>query len=157
MLFLLFHLGDQRYAISAGEVREILPVVAIRPIAHAPEGVAGVADYRGTPLPVVDLARVVLSRAAEARLSTRLVVVALGDAGREPQLLGLIAERVTEVVRCAPTDFQPCGVTSEHAPYLGPIARLNDVLVQRIELGRLLPAPVREALFQQVSRHHAAH
>lgn len=156
MLFLLFQLGEQRYAIAAGEVQEILPLVAIRPVAHAPEGVVGVADYRGTRLPVVDLARLVLSRPAESRLSTRMVVVSVGDAKGEPQLLGLIAERVTEVVRCAATDFQPCGITSGQAPYLGSMARLNDVLVQRIDLDQLLPAPVREALYQQVAVHHAA-
>lgn len=157
MLFLLFHLGDQRYAIPASDVREVLPMVTIRPVAHAPEGVAGVADYRGTPLPVVDLARVVLSRAAEARLSTRLVVVALGDESGHPRLLGLIAERVTEVVHCAAADFQQSGVTNEDAPYLGPMARLDDVLVQRLELSQLLPPAVRDALFPQAARPHAVH
>ena len=151
MLCLLFQLGDERYALRAAEVCEVLPALAVRPIAHAPRGIAGIVDYRGTSLPVIDLSQIVLSRPAEMRLSTRLIVVTLGVRAAEPRLMGLIAERVTEVVRTAPADFETPGVTSAAAPYLEEVFRVGGGLVQRVNIGRLLPAPVQDALFQPVS------
>ena len=146
MLCLLFQLGDERYAVNAADVREVLPTLAVRPIPHAPEGIAGIVDYRGTSLPVVDLAQLVLSRAAATRLSTRLIVVGVGN-GEQARLLGLVAERVTEVVHTSPADFQPSGVTTAQAPYLEDVIRVGGTMVQRINIDRLLPAAVYDALF----------
>jgi chemotaxis-related protein WspB len=127
MLCLLFQLGDERYAIKAAEVREVLPTLAVRSIPHAPDGIAGIVDYRGTSLPVVDLAQLVLSRAASPRLSTRLIVAGVGS-GEQSRLLGLVAERVTEVVHTSPADFQPSGVSTAQAPYLEDVIRVGGSL-----------------------------
>jgi chemotaxis-related protein WspB len=155
MLFVLCQLGDEGYAIACRDVREILPRIAIRAIPHAPDGVAGVADYRGEVLPVVDLARIVSGRDAQSRLSTRLIVVNVADAQGETRALGLIAERVTSVTRCEPSDFHASGVHNGNAAYLGEMTRVHDRLVQRIDVARLLPASVRDALFPPAVNHGA--
>ena len=41
-LFLVFHIGDQRYALKATEVAEVLPRLPLKPLAHAPLWVAGI-------------------------------------------------------------------------------------------------------------------
>ena len=148
MLFLLFRLGADRYALEAGVVAEILPFVGIKQIPQAPPGVAGVLDYRGTPVPVIDLSHLTLGRPASARLSTRIVIVdyPAGLAGRT-RPLGLIAEHATETLRREPTDFVPSGVDVVAAPYLGGVATDPGGLVQRIDLGKLLPNHLRDRLF----------
>jgi chemotaxis-related protein WspB len=55
MLFLLFQLGEERYALDTSHVAEVLPLVAITPIPQAPTGVAGLFNYRGAPVPAIDL------------------------------------------------------------------------------------------------------
>lgn len=35
-LFLVFHIGGERYALRATEVAEVLPRLPLKPIAHAP-------------------------------------------------------------------------------------------------------------------------
>ena len=55
MLFLTFQLGVDRYALDAKRVAEVLPLVDIKQIPHAPAGVAGVFNYRGTPVPVIGI------------------------------------------------------------------------------------------------------
>jgi chemotaxis-related protein WspB len=146
MLFLLFELGEDRYALDARRIAEVLPLVRIKRIPRAPEGVAGVIDYHGSPVPVIDLSLLALGRPARQRLSTRIVVVRYPDGG--DHLLGLIAERASETLRREPSDFSDSGVTSEAAPYLGPVTRDGRGLVQRVEVERLLPAAVRERLFR---------
>lgn len=147
MLFLLFELGEDRYALDAGSIAEVLPLVRIKRIPRAPPGVAGVFDYRGVPVPVIDLSQLALGRPARRRLSTRIVVVYYPD-GDGRHLLGLIAEKAAATLRREPADFSDSGVAGAEAPYLGPVTSDANGLVQRIEVERLLPQAVRELLFR---------
>jgi chemotaxis-related protein WspB len=149
VLLLLFELENDRYALDARQVAEVLPLVCIKQIPHPPRGVAGVINYRGAPVPVIDLAELMLGRAARTRLSTRLVVVHYPDEHSQKRLLGLIAERATETIRRPDTDFVASGVTIDQAPYLGPIATDARGIVQLVDVSTLLPMSVRDVLFKQ--------
>src|SRR5471032_655444 len=46
-LFLVFHIGNERYALKATEVAEVLPRLPLKPLAHAPLWVAGIFAHRG--------------------------------------------------------------------------------------------------------------
>jgi chemotaxis-related protein WspB len=74
-LFLVFRIGSERYALQATEVAEVLPRQPLKPIAHAPHWVAGVFAYRGAVVPVIDLCALTFGTPAQARTSTRLVLV----------------------------------------------------------------------------------
>ena len=152
MLFLVFQLGDERYALDAGEVAEVLPLVEIKRIARAPAGVAGVFNLRGRAVPVIDLGLVAFDRPSQMRLSTRIILVHYRDPSGEKRLLGLVAERVTETVRRERADFAPAGVTSPGARYLGPVASDGRGLLQEVLVDELLPTSVRAALFQEVEQ-----
>jgi chemotaxis-related protein WspB len=147
MLFLLFQLGQDRYLLDTGRVAEVLPLVAITQIPQAPPGVAGLFNYRGVPVPVVDLSQLALGRPARSRLNTRIVLVHYPDGSGGTHLLGLIAERVTETVRRDEADFVASGVSSDRTPYLGPVATDARGLLQWIVVESLLPASVRDVLF----------
>jgi chemotaxis-related protein WspB len=149
MLFILFQLGRDCYALDAAQVVEVLPLVRVKKIPRAPTGVAGVFTYRGAPVPVLDLCELALGRPAQARLSTRLLLVRYPDATGTKRLLGLIAEKATETLRREPGDFVAAGVRSDGAPYLGPVANDPRGLIQWIEVDKLLSASVRAALFEQ--------
>lgn len=149
MLFLLFQLGNDRYALEAGQVAEVLPLVNLKQIPQAPPAVAGVFDFRGEPVPVVDLSQMALGRPARSRLSTRIIVAHYPDGHGDRRLLGLIAERVTETMRRDSRDFLVSGVDLDAAPYLGPLATDARGLIQRVDVDRLLTPAVRDLLFQQ--------
>jgi chemotaxis-related protein WspB len=149
MLFLLFELGHDRYVLDAREVAEILPLVGIKQLPQAPPSVAGIVNYRGAPVPIIDVSQLTLGQPAQRRLSTRIVLVRYPDAYGEMHLLGLIAERATRMVRREETDFVASGVTNQGTPYLGPVAPDARGLLQWIDARTLLPAPVRDMLFRQ--------
>ena len=153
MLFLLFQLGRDRYALDSAQVAEVLPLLGIKQIPQVPRGIVGAFNYRGVPVAVVDLCEFALGRPARKQLSTRIVLVNYADAAGASRLLGLIAEKVTETLRCEPGDFAPAGVTTDAAPYLGPVRADERGLVQWIDPDKLLPMPVRDALFQQLAGH----
>lgn len=151
MLFLLFQLGSDRYAMPARDVAEVLPLVALKEVPGAPRGVAGLMDYRGAPVPVIDLTALALGRPAARRVSTRLFMARYASPGGGERLLGFIAEHATEMLRKAPEEFQPAGVRSAETRYLGPVLPDPRGLIQRVEIAALLSDELRAALFTESS------
>ncbi len=158
MLFLLFQLGRDRYALEAKRVIEVLPFVEIKRIPRAPAGVAGIFNYRGQPVPAVDLCELTIGRPAAERLSTRIFVVDYPDAAGEDHLLGLVAENATEMLRKQESDFVNSGVKVESAPFLGRVLMDNDGVIQRFHDQRLLSDSVRDLLFARTPQlSHEGH
>ncbi|MGO2450277.1 chemotaxis protein CheW [Pseudomonas taetrolens] len=141
-LFLVFYIGDERFALPATDVVEILPRLPLKPIAQAPVWVAGLFEHRGQMVPVIDVSAMAFGNPAVARTSTRLVLVNYGE-----RLLGLILEQASDTVRCDPADFQPHGVDNRDAPYLGPVRKDEKGLLQWVEVVDLLSPAVRALLF----------
>jgi len=151
VLVLLFDLDGDRYALDARQVVEVLPLVRIKQIPQPPRGVAGVLNYRGAPVPVIDLTALMLGRPSRTSLSTRLIM-AHYPAGEGPaRVVGLIAEHATETMRRPDQDFVEAGLDVNGAPYLGRIATDPGGMVQLVDVSRLLPPAVRDQLFQQVA------
>ena len=75
MLILTFTAGGNRYAVEAARVIELVPRVELRCMPHAPAFLAGLLDYRGTVVPVVDLGLLLGSSPCQDRLSTRIILV----------------------------------------------------------------------------------
>ena len=141
-LFLVFHIGDERYALPATDVVEVLPLLPLKPIAHAPAWVAGVFTHRGQVVPVIDISAMTFGLAAVARTSTRLVLV-----NYRGQVLGLMLEQASDTLRCNPADFQSYGLDNRDAPYLGPVRSDQHGLVQWISIDELLSPAVSALIF----------
>src|SRR5690242_18803894 len=121
MLFLLFQLGNDRYALKASDVVEIVPLVALKELPQAPKGVAGLFNYRGQPIPAIDLCHLTVGHSASERLSTRIIIINYPDQNGKNHLVGLIAENATETLRKDPEQFADSGLRLNQAPYLGPV------------------------------------
>lgn len=147
-LFLVFRIGTERYALQAIEVAEVLPRLPLKPIPRAPDWVAGVFAYRGAVVPVIDLSALTFGQPAQARTSTRLVLVNYRPDQTAPvQLLGLILEQATDTLRCNPADFRPYGLDNREAPYLGAVREDAQGLLQWVRVADLLDDQVRALLY----------
>lgn len=146
MLFLLFQLGNDRYAIEATKIVEIVPLLALKPLPQAPKGVAGIFNYRGMPVPAVDLSELTLGRPSLERLSTRIIILRYPDATGSEHLLGLIAEQATEMLRKDAADFINPGLHLSSAPYLGPVLMDSKGLIQLVHENHLVSERVRNLL-----------
>jgi chemotaxis-related protein WspB len=150
MLFVLFQIGQDRYALPASSIIEVLPLMNLKRVPCAPAGVAGVLNYHGTPVPVVDLNEMTLGKPAARCLSTRIILVRYPLEAQNPHALGLIAEHATNIIRRSVEDFIETGVESDTAPYLGRVAHDPGGLIQWIEVERLLTPEVRNVLFREL-------
>ncbi|HEY6645442.1 chemotaxis protein CheW [Povalibacter sp.] len=148
-LFVEFQIANDGYLLAATQVVQVLPLVDIKRIPRAPAGVAGVINYHGESVPVVDLSELATGEPAARNLSTRLILVRYPDRTARERLLGVIAEKVTQTVRRESTDFVATGVASDAASYLGPVCTADGRLLQRVEVHKLLTADVSDVLFRQ--------
>jgi chemotaxis-related protein WspB len=147
-LFLLFRIGQDRYALKATEIAEILPRLKLKAVAQVPHWVAGIFAHRGEIVPVIDISALNCGQAAQARTSTRMVLVHYRHDDRHPaQMLGLILEQATETLRCPASEFKAYGLDNRLAPYLGPVREDARGLLQWINVQELLSEPVRELLY----------
>ena len=135
MLYLCLQLGSDAYLVEARRVVEVLPLVQLKQLPLAPPALAGVFQYRGQPVPLVDLSRLALGVPARRWLSTRILL--LRGAGPEGRLCGLMAEQVTRTVRFAPEAFADPGTGAAAAPFLGPVVADGTRLLQLIDVERL--------------------
>jgi chemotaxis-related protein WspB len=146
MLFLLFQLGNDRYAIEASRVVEVVPLLELKKIPHAPRGIAGIFNYRGSPVPALDLCEVATESSARERLSTRIIIIRHRPASGAEHLLGIIAEKATETLRKNPGDFVDSGLRITGAPYLGPVLMDPNGAIQWINEQHLFPKDFRELI-----------
>lgn len=102
-----FVVGDVHYAVPIASVREIVNPLILTALPHLPAAVAGVADHRGSVIPVIDLrARFGLPPARDDK-RTKWILVDV-----ERRTVGLVVDGVTEVFGTGGTDLKP-------APSLG--------------------------------------
>jgi len=95
-------------------------------------------DYRGRPLPVLDLCRLLVDSPCAQRLSSRIVVVRLAADDGRSHALGLLLERATETLKLTADALQAPGIAHADAPYLGRIARDAQGMLQEISPADIL-------------------
>lgn len=75
--WLAFRVGDRQFAVSAALVAEVVRMPRLSRVPHAPTGLLGLANVRGTVLPVLSLAQMLLE--GEDGATSRLVVIDAGE------------------------------------------------------------------------------
>jgi len=146
MLIVPFYLNTIKYAVTAAQVIEVIPFVALRKIPHTPAYIAGVFNYRGSIVPVVDLSLLLYTTPCAPRLGTRILLMEYVF-GKDHRLLGLLAERVVETMSVADNGICFSAVSDPGAQYLGGIITGSDEIIQLIRTDELLTDPLSKILF----------
>jgi chemotaxis-related protein WspB len=155
MMYILFSVGNDRYALDTNDVVEVVPRVELWQVPRVPAYVAGVFRYRGQLVPVLDLCQLMQGQPCPVRLSTRILLVHYPGNDGTSHILGLMVERVTDTLTSHDVTFASVGITAEDAPYLHDIATDAHGMIHRLRVEALLPAPVRVALLLQARESRA--
>jgi purine-binding chemotaxis protein CheW len=105
MQVVMIGLGDEKFALDAGLVREIIDPVPATKVAGAKSFVPSVINVRGNVIPLADLRIRFGMPVTEDTADTRIVVVEV-DIDKEPVLVGVMADKVYEVTEISQTDVQ---------------------------------------------------
>ena len=137
MLMLLFYVANDLYAVDSSRVVEIIPRVRLRKAHHVPEYVAGLFNYRGKIVSVIDLCNLISGQSSRFCLSTRIIMVSYPHQEYGQIYLGLIAEKITETLNKPESDFVDSGIRIKEAPYLGGMLMDEKGIIQRIHIDKL--------------------
>jgi len=151
-------IGEVRYGVAIGAVREIVNPLETVPLASAPTWIVGVADYRDEVVPVIDLRTRFGVQGGSATRRTKWVVVHRGELS-----FALVVDAVTEVFRSGEVRPAPPlaagaevrsieGVTTHDGEmvFVLDVARLADLVEPTVALqegngpSQTVPPPRRE-------------
>jgi purine-binding chemotaxis protein CheW len=105
--FVVFRLGGEGYALEVMRVQEVLDMQALTEVPGGPKFLLGVINLRGHVVPVYDLRMPfgLLKRAEQTRAPCVLIVES--TLGNDPQIIGLLVDRVSDVLEFTPEEVQP--------------------------------------------------
>ena len=135
--YVTFELAGQIFAVSVGNVREILDLQPISRLPNAPADLLGMIDVRGQGIAVVDLLNHLGLSHQSSGEDGRIVVFELDSDSRKP--IGVIADRVLSVVAISDADIEPApnSTVRWNASALIGITRVDDQLIMMLALDRL--------------------
>jgi len=138
MLFLLFHVENNVYALETSHVVEVIPIVILRKVYLAPDYMAGLFNYRGVIIPVIDFSYLLKGTPSRFYLSTRIIILNYPNKDNTARYLGLIAEQVTETLNKPDSELVDLGINVPDASYLSQMMIDEKGLIQCIKLEQLL-------------------
>jgi purine-binding chemotaxis protein CheW len=129
---------NEVFAVPVEQVLEILDLVPITRLPHAPPYLLGLIDVRGRGVPVIDLRLKLGLAEAEHTRNTRILVLQANVGGRALDV-GLLADRVFEVTALASDDEAPPPDVGRlwHSDYFERIGRHGADFVIVLDLVRL--------------------
>ena len=146
MLLLLFRMGAERYALDASQVVEVVPQICLKMIPQAPDYIAGLFDYRGRSVPVIDFCRLSTGQTCRDYMTSRIIMLNYGSDNGHRRILGLLAEQVTETIKQDPAALISSGISVAAAAWLGDLVKDSEGMLQLIEIDGLLPDSLRTSL-----------
>lgn len=130
--------GDEIFAVSVQNVREILDYIAPSALPHAPSFMLGMIDVRGATVPLIDLRMKLGLAPATINDTSRILVLELSLNDKQ-LLLGLLTDQVYEVVEMATSELESTPEVGYRwrSEYIRAIGRLNNKFVVIFDLERL--------------------
>ena len=148
MLLLTFTVAGDLYAIEGKLVEKVLPPVILRRIPGADVAVAGILDFMGKALPVVDLAALYTGEPCVRKLSSRILIVKYMKSSAS-HLLGLLVSEATDTINVDASSLQSPNVASSPQMGLGSVLMHNGRWVQLVQPANLFPESLDSALFPE--------
>ncbi|MDE5681413.1 chemotaxis protein CheW [Taurinivorans muris] len=121
-----FKLGEEEFAVDILIVNDIIRLVPITPVPHAPHFIEGVINLRGRILPVVSFRKRFHMPEVEQTNQTRIIVMVW-----ENQLVGFLVDSVSEVLRIPSNTVEsaPPVIAGVGAEYIEGVGKIDDNLL----------------------------
>jgi purine-binding chemotaxis protein CheW len=132
---LSFTAGDEEFALSVFEVKEIINYQPVTVIPRCPEYIIGVISLRGEIIPVLDLKKRLGIGGAAPGGEPMIVIVAQGD-----EAAGLLVDGITGmiIIRESEVEVTPDVVSPEKAEFFRGVVRSGERLATILNVDRIL-------------------
>jgi purine-binding chemotaxis protein CheW len=140
--YMTFRVNGEEYGLEILKVRELIGLLEITRVPHAPHGVRGVVNLRGKIIPVVDL-RTHLGLGDENAVDRPVIIVAQLQREGVAVTTGVLVDQVLEVRTIGAAQIEPPpNFGRDHAAtrFILGIAKTEKRVVLLIDLDRVLAA-----------------
>ena len=141
----IYH-GD-RYLIPTNNIVEVIPYIYPRQVPHTPDYLLGMIDFRGEPLPLIDVGFLLSGEACKAVLSSRIIIVETASPKGGRVKIGWLFPGVTETLRINEDEFEAAPIHLQEYDYLGDVFTDEKGILQRLDLQKVLPDDAYDVLF----------
>lgn len=148
MLMLLFYIGHDRYALDCEPIVEIFPKVNLKTIPDMPPYMAGLMNYGGNPIPVIDTVFLVEEHPSGNAMHTRIVLTK-HSSSETPGFLGLICEKAISTIDVDLNHFISTGIKFKEKPFLGGIYTEGPVSIQYFDVKLLKEFLAEKPLYEK--------
>src|SRR3954468_19741878 len=137
-----FAIGDDQYVVDIMAVREIKGWSEITHLPKQPEYVRGVLNLRGVIVPIVDLRCRFGQGMTEATGLHTVIIVQI-----DSRLVGLLADRVLDIVSFESTQIQPVPRTAStsQVEFLSGLVTVDNAMIALIDLPNLFSSKIGES------------
>lgn len=132
MSMLLFYVGENRYVIENSFILQIVPRVPLKKMPYTSAYVMGLLNFEGNPIPVVDFCQLIEQRDAHFAWYSRIILVR--DPHSKDKVVGVLGEKVGEIVDLKRSQFNKAGFYLHHFPYLDSIYSDENGVIQHIDI-----------------------
>lgn len=141
--FVGFRLAEQHYVFHIERIQEIVIPTGTARVPEVPAYVEGVANLRGTIIPIINLRLLFGLEPVPVDADTRTVVVNVG-----PRTMGCTVDSVTRVMRISADQIQPAPDTITHSSrsFIKGFARVGQDLLIVLDVDHLLDPANLEAV-----------
>ena len=129
--FVVFLLGNEEYAISVDQVREIVCYAGATKLPNEPDYIEGIINLRGRTIPVVNLAQ--RFDLLQEKVENRRVII-VESLGME---VGVVVNEVTEVLLFDDSDIEPVPAIYQGNNFIRGIGNLKNRLLIILDIDKI--------------------
>jgi purine-binding chemotaxis protein CheW len=126
----VFRLGKEEYAVAIDKVKEIIRFQEATRLPNTPPHMEGIINLRGKVIPVVDLAKRFGLQRGRTEGKQAVIIEAAG------QVVGVIVDGVTEVLRIDDSAIEPTQTVTRVAEFLRSIGKVGERLLIILDLDK---------------------
>lgn len=137
--YMTFRVGGEEYGLEILKVRELIGLLEITRVPHAPHGVKGVINLRGKVIPVVDL-RSQLG-IGEGQVERPVIIVVQLQRPTGPVTTGVLVDQVLEVRNITANQLEPppsFGRDDDSTKFILGIAKTEKRVVLLVDIDLIL-------------------
>lgn len=134
-LYVIFQLGDEKYAVSTSAVKEIdrTNEISINIVPTVPSYIEGIINLRGDVVPVLDPKKKFGLDSARPGKKQRIIILM-----QKTYLLGMLVDSVCGTVSISEEElYPPTDEMLEETPYIRAIAKKEDQVIFILDIQKL--------------------
>jgi purine-binding chemotaxis protein CheW len=101
--YIVFCLGADFFAVSTGDVSEVVQMLAVTPLPNVPEWLLGIADLRGTMISIINLQKLLGTPVTAVSPRTKFIVL---KSSNFSSTVALAVDRLSEIVVLSNEEIQ---------------------------------------------------